>query len=90
MYLVCETLIEIGRYRKIPKEDRLCLYCENKIDDECHFFFHCILNRELRNTLFDHFKTENNFDIRTEERGSNSKIDYLLVYCLISFLKCLV
>ena len=62
--LKCETLIEIGRYRKIPREDRLCLYCENKIGDECHFFFHCILNRELRNTLFDHFKTENKFDIR--------------------------
>jgi len=36
---LCETLIEIGRYRKIPREDRLCLYCENKIDDECHSFF---------------------------------------------------
>ena len=81
---LCETLIEIGRYRKLPREDRLCLYCE------CHFFFHCILNRELRNTLFDHFKKEDKFDIRTEERGLNSKIDYLLVYCLISFLKYLV
>ena len=80
--LKCETRIEIGRYRKIPRED--------KIDDECHFFFHCILNRELRNTLFDRFKTENKFDIRTKERGSNSRIDYLLVYSLISFLKCLV
>ena len=72
------------RYRKIPREDRLCFYCE------CHFFFHYILNRELRNALFDHFKKENNFNIRTEERGLNSKIDYLLVYCLISFLKYLV
>ena len=35
---LCETLIEIGRYRKLPREDRLCLYCENKIDDEYHFF----------------------------------------------------
>jgi hypothetical protein len=60
--LKCETLIEIGRYRKIHRKD--------KIDDECHFFFYCIINRELRNTLFDHFETENKFDIRTEERGS--------------------
>jgi hypothetical protein len=50
--LKCETLIEIGRYRKISREDRLCLYCENKIDDEC---YKQTINNQIQTR---HFKKE--------------------------------
>jgi hypothetical protein len=36
--------IEIGRYRNIPKEQRLCDKCK-VIDNEHRFFLHCNSNR---------------------------------------------
>jgi hypothetical protein len=39
--------IEIGRYRNIPKEQRLCDSCK-VIDNEHHFFLHCNSNKILR------------------------------------------
>ena len=49
--------IEIGRYKKIPRNQRFCLSCNSKIDDEYHFFLHCHLNSALRNEL------KNNLDL---------------------------
>ena len=34
--------VEIGRYRSIPLNNRLCTLCElNQIEDECHILFYC-------------------------------------------------
>ena len=41
--------IERGRYKNIKREERLCQHCcLNKIDDEEHFLFTCIKNKDLR------------------------------------------
>jgi hypothetical protein len=32
--------IEIGRYKKVPREQRICKACK-VLDDEKHFFLHC-------------------------------------------------
>lgn len=56
-------LIETGRYRKLPREERTCIKCKNEIDDECHFFLHCNMNKNIREHLLNHFNTvETNFD----------------------------
>ena len=44
--------VEVGRYKKIPRELRLCKICK-LIDDEEHFFLHCQINSDLRNHLFN-------------------------------------
>ena len=44
--------IEVGRYRNIPRNERLCVNCK-RIDDEFHFFLHCDRNILLRKQLFD-------------------------------------
>lgn len=40
--------IELGRYKKIAREDRHCKICK-VLDDEYHFLFHCKINEEPRN-----------------------------------------
>ena len=42
---------ETGRYKKIPSAQRLCPNCDNKLEDEYHFFLHCHLNMNLRTEL---------------------------------------
>ena len=45
--------IETGRWQKIPKENRLCRYCNlNKIESESHFLFECHSYVPGRNSLF--------------------------------------
>lgn len=43
--------IELGRYRNIARENRLCSVCE-VVEDEYHFLLHCNINKELRRTMF--------------------------------------
>ena len=43
--------IEKGRYKNIPRQQRLCNTCNN-IEDEDHFFLHCRINNQPRNLLF--------------------------------------
>ena len=41
--------LETGRYNNIPKENRICTFCNmNKIESEYHFLLVCPLNAELR------------------------------------------
>lgn len=57
-----ELLIETGRYKKIPREQRKCQVCNN-IDDEFHFFFNCKLNRNARESFMKYLEeTHNNFN----------------------------
>ena len=46
--------IEVGRYRDIPLNERLCKLCDkNQVEDEIHFLCDCEYYSEYRNTLFD-------------------------------------
>lgn len=49
--------IELGRYKNIPREQRLCKSCKIT-DDEAHFFFHCQINNNIRRTFIDFIQTK--------------------------------
>ena len=34
-------MIETGRHRGLGKEERICPFCPNKVEDEYHFLFEC-------------------------------------------------
>ena len=44
--------IETGRYKKIPREQRLCSSC-NEEEDEFHFLLICRKNKDLRYGMFN-------------------------------------
>ena len=45
--------IEVGRYRDIPLEKRLCQVCKcNTVEDEIHFLCQCSKYDEIRKTLY--------------------------------------
>ena len=50
---ILQINIEIGRYRSIPLEERLCRLCNmNEIEDEIHFLFRCPTYNVQRNIWF--------------------------------------
>ncbi len=50
--------IEIGRYKGLPVDQRLCTLCNNnKVEDECHFFSECSAYSQFRTPLFDTLST---------------------------------
>ena len=45
--------LEIGRYRGIPIDERLCMFCtNNEIEDEFHLIMICASYVVFRNELF--------------------------------------
>ena len=50
---VLPLLVEIGRFRKIPLEERLCKLCDmGQVEDEFHFFCICTNYSDLREALY--------------------------------------
>ena len=45
-----DLLIEIGRHKNIPKQDRKCKYCD-VIEDEIHFLDNCKIFNNIRTEL---------------------------------------
>ena len=44
--------IELGRYQRIPRENRICKQCQsNCVESELHFLFHCDKHSLLRSYL---------------------------------------
>ena len=43
--------IETGRFTNTPKEERLCDFCTNAVEDELHFIFECRLYNDIRDQL---------------------------------------
>lgn len=77
--LRCGTLklkIEVGRYHRIPVEQRLCEMCNcNQVEDEKHFLFRCELYKDIRNSWYEKIERENsefkNLDV-------NEKLKYVM------------
>lgn len=46
--------IEVGRYRNIPLDNRLCTLCPNRsIEDEFHFLCTCPIYNDIRSILYE-------------------------------------
>ena len=48
-------MIETGRYKKpkIPKEERFCPFCADKVEDEVHFLIKCPTYNNLRGEILN-------------------------------------
>jgi len=55
--------IEVGRHSNIPRERRLCIYCDSdQVEDEIHFLLFCSFYDELRRPLIPIIKDDNTHD----------------------------
>ena len=80
--------IETGRYKKIPRENRICHNCgKNEVENELHFLIQCDKYHNERKQLFDIIsKTANNFTRLNEEEKffyilNNENKDILYYLC---------
>jgi hypothetical protein len=64
-----QFLIEIGRYLKIPRDQRLYVIC-NVLEDEFHFSSECKRNTNNRNILYQYFQNmySNFLELNHEEK----------------------
>ena len=43
-----KLMIEVGRHKKLPANERYCPFCPENVEDESHFLFHCPIYRFQR------------------------------------------
>jgi hypothetical protein len=61
--------IEFGRYSDVPRQERLCKYCDKQaVEDEFHFSFECEKYENLRNNshniLKDYFQMSSTDELK--------------------------
>ena len=70
--------IELGRFRNIDLENRLCLLCNNDcIEDEFHFVMQCEFHNNSRSIMFE--KIISNFPAFST-LNQNEKFVYIMKY----------
>ena len=76
--------VEIGRYKNILRENRLCTVCK-EIEDEYHFLLYCNINKHLRQTMVQNLQLDLNInnDNKLENIGKilNPKLELLPNVC---------
>ena len=50
--------IEVGRFRNMQLNERICPICSSAVEDEIHFLCQCPLYNHLRNPLFNSARAE--------------------------------
>ena len=79
-----DLMIETGRHRKpkIPKQERFCPFCTNRVEDEIHFLIKCPTYNEIRKEVInDSLELKPNFIFYTDLE----KFMFLLTNEQISF-----
>ena len=60
---ILPLMIEVGRFRNIPVQNRICQLCNRSIEDEYHLVMECPFYVELRQVLYNNVtKIYNEFD----------------------------
>ena len=67
--------IELRRYKKIPRHQRLCKSCK-VLDDEIHFFLQCQINNNLRNVLINNIEK---YHVNFDQLDSFSQVRIILI-----------
>ena len=57
---ILPIMIETGRYKNIPANERLCEFCVHHVEDEKHFILDCEMYKVLRIQLFDKIVSKQN------------------------------
>lgn len=76
--------IEVGRWHKVERNERKCLFCKNNIGDEFHFLFECSKFHDKRQIYIpkQFFKNPNTLKIHFLFKSKN----YNLMSSLCKFI----
>ena len=65
--------IEVGRWKKLTREERICKYCElGKVENETHFLFECSKYNQKRITMYNFIKEKLGIDLLKEHDQFNN------------------
>ena len=67
-------MIEVGRFRNIPVENRVCPVCNNGIEDEIHFLFVCSFYTNIRTVYFNTIQQKGYTNFENENVSEKLKI----------------
>ena len=75
--------METGRYRSIPRNERLCKSCDAlQVEDTEHFLLNCSKHSILRTELYETINTKLNIDL--DAFDNRMKLVFLLTNCKIA------
>jgi hypothetical protein len=72
---VAPIRLETGRYENLPVDQRLCPFCENCVEDECHVVLRCPMYADLREPLL---LAACNIDPSLRERPLTEMLHFIL------------
>ena len=65
---VLPLAIEVGRYKDVPLEKRLCCICKDKVlEDEFHFLLYCEALKDIRSEFFEEYNWLDDLEDPTDE-----------------------
>ena len=69
--------IEKGRWRQIPRENRICKQCDsNEVEDLIHFLVKCEKNERLRMEFYDYVTSKDNVNMNM--LSDHEKVTFML------------
>ena len=71
---ITSVRIEVGRYARIPLEERICQLCQQGVESEDHYICHCSVFYEIRGRYQDYLVSFILFAFMF-------KIDFILICC---------
>ena len=82
--------IEVGRHKRIAKENRFCPFCVDNIEDEVHFLIECELYKNSRENLWEelhlvnpnfiYYNIDQKFKYLMENENTITKVAYFVFY----------
>lgn len=74
--------VEVGRWRSIPSQERLCTYCTDDIGDEFHFVLVCKHFQEYRSKYIHSYYYRHPNILKFEQLMSTTKPKKLKKLCM--------
>ena len=60
--------IETGRYRGLKEEQRRCIFCADKVENEYHFIMECVMYNDLRKDMLNKLSQDCTFSTNNNEQ----------------------
>ena len=77
-------MVEVGRFRGVELEERICPVCGTEVEDEIHFLFSCPHYNNLRMVFFDNVCDKGYFEFN--HMSFNEKLNIIMKENVVNFI----